>query len=125
MTIYAAFHVLYFLIHTQCFFLSIPADPPYLLWQYALSWIATEVFGHLAIGFMNWLLKKNAPAPAKTPDTTELEAEMKRYAEKLQEATRLLEQKVPLLEQENRELKAKLQAITDSLSQDEDFYFYS
>ena len=125
MTIYAAFHILYFLLHTQCFFLSIPADTPSPWWQYALTWIAMEVCGHLAISFMNWFLKKDSPAPAKAPDTTEVEAEMKRCTEKLQEATRLLEQEISLLEQEKRELEAKLQAITNSPDQGKDFFFYS
>lgn len=113
MTIYGAFHWIYFLIHLQWFLESIPGRPACEWWEYVLGFLVMELSGHLAICCMNWLLKKSdAQPPAKptVPDMSKMEVEILRYTATLRNITSQLEMRINLLDRENRQLEAELQA---------------
>lgn len=117
MTIYVVFHWIYSLTHIQCFLQSISNEFPSEWLPCILVFLVVELSGHLAICTINWSLKKfdsQPPAEPPAPDTSELEAEMRRYTATLQKASGLLEARIPLLEQENRELEAEVQAMQEA-----------
>lgn len=117
MTIYIAFHWIYSLLHFQCFIENLAGGLTGEWWENILGFLITELGGHFARYCLNRTLKESgakSPAEPPAPDTSELEAEIHRYTATLQEASSLLEARIPLLAQENRELEAELEAMQEA-----------
>lgn len=117
MTIYIAFHWIYSLLHFQCFIENLAGGLTGEWWENILGFLITELGGHFAIYCLSRALKEpgaRSPAEPPVPDMSELEAEIHRYTATLREASSLLEARIPLLAQENRELEAELEAMQEA-----------